>query len=287
MKHLLIPLCWFIHFSIYSQEQYFFGKIVDSESLEAISFSTMLNSTDPESGAITNQEGLFRIKKTSNNLFYVSSMGYKDTLVYLNDVNDKYIIKLSKEIVMLKRIEVLGLKMHSDSIIAFEQQLNFNSNVTINQNKAGVGVLYNLTKKAGFLEEVSAIFNSNYPSQYMCQIFSLKEKPKTYKLTNKSNLQKLLAKPIIFNVNRDGIYSIDLEQYNVYFEDEFIAIVYTEIFDKPSAIENDLFQYNLVISNHKNNLINHFYVFSNKFALLDSNDGFPAINLIYSNISKK
>jgi hypothetical protein len=176
-----------------------------------VSYASILG-IDEKIGAVSNENGSARLSidhNLDNINLYISSVGYKDSLIDLSiSRNNEFEIILEKEILILNEVSVNAERM-------IEKQFgNKNHNIDRNGDKynkifteqagEGVGNIYKNSIKKGYIESIDIHFTNEKPVKYLLKFYVLDNFRKYFLNEPHSNLESIFNENIVIESENSG-----------------------------------------------------------------------------------
>ncbi|GHB34180.1 carboxypeptidase-like regulatory domain-containing protein [Mongoliitalea lutea] len=218
------------------------GQILDSQTGKGISFATIRAIDYLNLGAISDNDGNFKIQLTEyiDSLYvHVSASAYHYQNIYLQSTKDAQLIKLEERIFELGEVEVVPLK---------EGEINWNEHSdglklygSIDKNEGFLPMMMKLNSSGEFhgnafrlkkmikLNDISFHFfkGTDFPDKLYMRVFSTDDKPEFSKNMSLNGLNELTSKTIVLDNLKDGLNIIDVSGENMLAVPGYLIIAFT------------------------------------------------------------
>jgi hypothetical protein len=239
MKLLLFTIVFFINFPVFSQR--IAGSIIDADSKVPIEYVN-IGILRKDRGIVSDRNGHFSLElhpQYDKDTLRISAIGYQSASFVVDDLKrvfqqskSELIIELTKKIPILTQVVVTPKKLVKKVI---GNKGSFKP-ITVNYESGGsklhleyiseygyipgaeVGTVIKIKKSPAYIQDVNFIINSNnYKDSIVFRI-------NIYNIKNGVPGENILREPIVITTKvRRGILSVNLEQYNIYVEDDFFV----------------------------------------------------------------
>lgn len=215
------------------------GKVVSSETGEAVPYASIINIDNNRFGTTTNDQGLYRLKLGDvdlDDLIHFTSLGYRDTTIALRHLmGEKIVVKLIPTVYQLPDFE-LASERRSEGRIGDESGRFITENEGISVTTPGLAYAawVKAPKKAqNTIIESIKIFLSDqfFDSPFTVRILSPKDDLviKRKVMYPISSFDDLLTETKLFRPEKAGWYEINLGEYEVPFPDKGVFIVISQV----------------------------------------------------------
>ena len=233
---ILFVLHLFSTYTLFAQNTILKIQVLDSENKSPITYATVVEYSSKTNGTITDEKGFFelKIKNLEGSQIYLSSVGYKDTIVSASAA-----LKLGR-IFLKPHVNDLGtfiLESTSSDLIELG-----NSKAIIRQNnnyQASLGfywgVYFKTGKKenGGVLERVNIHINKmGFPeAPLLIRFFEFKGDFQFFRSQPKDLFKELSSKQIIMRNNKVGWNELDVSHLNITAPSSGLYILFTPVGD--------------------------------------------------------
>lgn len=218
------------------------GQIVDRQTGKGVSFATVRSIDYQNLGAISDEDGNFKIKLIENidSLYvHVSASAYHHQNIYLESTGGTQLTKLEERIFELSEVEVVPLN---------EREINWHERSdglklygSVDKNEGFMPMMMNLESSGEFhgnafrlkkkikLNDVSFHFfkGEGYPDKLYMRVFNTDDKQEFSKNMSLSELNELTSKTILLDELKDGFNSIDVSGENMLAAPGYLIIAFT------------------------------------------------------------
>ncbi len=226
MKLLLISIVLLLCSPARSQK--ITGKIIDTESKIPINY-VHIGIIRKNKGTVSDKYGLFTLKLTpeyDKDTLRISALGYQNVSFAVIDI--KRVSKVSKGelIIELTKRKSIQTKI-AITPRTFEKAVIGNKGkfkpMTVRfrsgyQKNKEVGTIMKIKSAPAVIQDVNFIINSNnYTNNIPIRI-------NIYAVRNELPLEKIFSEPVFSSKKvSKGIFTVNLEKYNIYVEDDFLV----------------------------------------------------------------
>lgn len=283
-KHLFLGILYLFHFvsAIGQNSKTIEGQLVGEDG-EVVPYATILSIDPVIYGGVSTLSGKFSIPiiHDSDSVlpFFISCLGYKDTVVILSTRNRINEIRLTNKIELMPELIIEAPKM---TRIAFGSRsypfpaMADSSLLKMSLQSIGnsVGNMYKIDGSNYILE--SASFYIDNPTDiertYLVNLYeSFVKKYKYFFLNNRAELEKKVDKNILFSVRESGWYEVQLLDYGITLKKK--SNFFVSVTDVTSTKQGDDFEaetIDLVMQNNRDPKTYQFVTMSDKFSILKS-----------------
>lgn len=225
------------------------GQIVDRQTGKGISFATVRSIDYQNLGAISDEDGNFKIQLTEDidSLYvHVSASAYHYQNIYLQSTGGTQLIKLEERIFELSEVEVVPLKEREINWHERSDGLKLYGAVDENEGFLPMmmklessgefhGNAFRLKKKIKLNDVIFHFFKGeDYPDKLYMRVFNTDDKPEFSKNMPLSYLYELTSKTILLDNLKDGFNTIDVSGENMLAAPGYLIIAFTaEVNDVP------------------------------------------------------
>ena len=258
------------------------GLLLGEEG-EPIPYATILSVDPAIYGGVSNIAGEFKIQVHSSDSvlqFFISSLGYKDTIVTLSIDKNPNRIKLLNEIILMDEVQIDAKKMNEDSLGSHNYLFPATADSSLAKMGSSiigssVGNMYKITDKDKILKSASFYIDNHSKKEktYLISFYESFGKYKYFQLYNRTGLTKKNKKNILITVKEPGWYDVQLLDYGIILKENsnfFVSI--TDV--SPIKNINDFGgeTIDLVMQQNNDRRTYQFVVMGNKFAIIKSKD---------------
>jgi hypothetical protein len=215
---LILILFAFGFTGVYSQNTILTGHIIDKDSREGVSYSTVMFYKTGQ-GTLSDSLGNFRLQINKNNLvdsIYFSCVGYKDTVISIKDLKDN--VELQPKVQKINEIVVFGAKSF-EKYIGCQKKYLFNT-IDFVYN-TGTSIRLYFPYNNSFIQSVGFHIKKIDSKSVSLSIRIIK--PDT---TSKGLGEDLINERVLVKLVETGWIDVDLSKYKIKIPDiGFIVVI--------------------------------------------------------------
>ncbi len=221
-------------YTLFAQNTTIKIQVLDDENKSPIPYATVVEYNSKTNGTITDEKGFFelKIKILEESQIYISSVGYKDTIISAS-------IALDLERILLKP-DINNLGSFIIKATATETTELGNSKAIINEKnnyQASLGfywgVYFNTKKKeiGGILDKVNIYINKmGFPeTPLLMRIFEFTGEFEFFRSQPKYLFKELTREPIIMRNNNFGWNELDVSHLNITVPSSGLYVLFTPV----------------------------------------------------------
>lgn len=215
------------------------GSIYSIKNNKPIPYASISVLPDNNHGTTTNINGEFELRCERGSRLYISSLGYFDTTVVVQNADENMNIELKEKVLNLNEVKVISKKVKKKQVgskdISIlrknggERILNFRTaGLTY-----GVYVDFGKAKNKRVLSSISCYIGSKgkLGSRYVVRLMACNKKMTDHKMENRSDFYDLTNKTIIFTANKRAWNDINCRDLNLQLPNQPFVIFFTPIDD--------------------------------------------------------
>ncbi len=222
-------------------------KLVDRDTEVPIAYATILMLDNADVGAVSNREGIFKLRYPSNTAeakFYISVLGYADTTIVLNSSNignGVLRIALRSEVPTLDTILVKGVKpeLYSTGLKREKYKIAFQKGGSpdlfgINREGEMMGNHFELGKSK--IENLTIYFykHEKLTDKCLVRLFSSNEEVIASRDKPFSDLNEIGNEQIVVDIDSTGYKTINLKGYNIIHDGKYLIVLVLPYFPPES-----------------------------------------------------
>ncbi|PID95646.1 MAG: hypothetical protein CSA94_00510 [Bacteroidetes bacterium] len=250
MKQILITLA-FIYTTIAAMGQTTTtkgtveGKVIDKTNHTVVPYvNVLILNDDSKLGTTTNNDGIFRFtlnKKQLKKQFYVSAIGYKDTLIQFNQFGRNKVIALTPKVYQLEEVKVSAQPIEKFSFGSKDYRISQTdlgyssvSDLSVRNSKNFSACVYikpKKTKEQIVLRSISFCIRKAGPLQgkFLLRLLQPDKRLPLKILYPFSKCKDLQKEPIILTAKKRGWNDFDCSKHNIVLPNKPFVIILQKI----------------------------------------------------------
>ncbi len=220
------------------------GKVIDKKNKTIIPFVNVLILDDESKlGTTTNNDGIFRFTLNKNQLkkqFYVSAIGYKDTLVRFNQYGTNKVIALTPKTYQLEEVKVLARPIEKFSFGSKDYTTTESGASLLTKNNLDsypksvslcVYIKPKKSKKQTVLRSISFCISEKGPlnGKFLLRILQPQKRLPLREMYPFSKCNDLQKDPIILTAKKRGWNDFDCSKYKIVLPNKPFVVILQKI----------------------------------------------------------